>query len=157
MTNDTRALRRDERADVKAKSTDRNSWMSYVGPDMLKIADDCLERINKSAKRTRSLNYTQRYIGLTDGSKPDNFVLFLPLKSRPSQESEPALATTQPPVASGGRWRAVAVGERLGHSSIRTTVDVYAHALRGQDDDAARRWDEFQRRGAGDSLQRKVQ
>jgi integrase len=49
------------------------------------------------------------------------------------------------------------VAERLGHSSVRTTADVYTHALRGQDDDAARRWDEFQRRGAGDSLQRKLQ
>ena len=49
------------------------------------------------------------------------------------------------------------VAERLGHSSVRTTADVYTHALRGQDDDAARRWDEFQRRGAGDLLERKVQ
>ena len=49
------------------------------------------------------------------------------------------------------------VAERLGHSSVRTTADVYTHALRGQDDDAARRWDEFQRRGAGDSIQRKLQ
>jgi len=49
------------------------------------------------------------------------------------------------------------VAERLGHSSIRTTVDVYAHALRGQDDDAARRWDEFQRRGTPDSPETKVQ
>ena len=49
------------------------------------------------------------------------------------------------------------VAERLGHSSIRTTVDVYAHALRGQDDDAARRWDEFQRRGTPDSPEAKVQ
>jgi integrase len=49
------------------------------------------------------------------------------------------------------------VAERLGHSSVRTTADVYTHALRGQDDDAARRWDEFQRRGAGDGRQRKVQ
>jgi integrase len=49
------------------------------------------------------------------------------------------------------------VAERLGHSSIRTTVDVYAHALRGQDDDAARRWDEFQRKGTPDTLERKVQ
>ena len=39
------------------------------------------------------------------------------------------------------------VAERLGHSSVRTTADVYAHALRGQDDEAAQRWDEFQRRG----------
>jgi integrase len=49
------------------------------------------------------------------------------------------------------------VAERLGHSSIRTTVDVYTHALRGQDDDAARRWDEFQRRGTPDSPETKVQ
>ena len=49
------------------------------------------------------------------------------------------------------------VAERLGHSSIRTTVDVYTHALRGQDDDAARRWDEFQRRGTGDGHERKIQ
>jgi integrase len=49
------------------------------------------------------------------------------------------------------------VAERLGHSSVRTTADVYTHALRGQDDDAARRWDEFQRRGAEDGLQRKLQ
>jgi len=40
------------------------------------------------------------------------------------------------------------VSERLGHSSVRTTAEVYAHALRGQDDEAAQRWDEFQRRGA---------
>ena len=47
------------------------------------------------------------------------------------------------------------VSERLGHSSVRTTADVYAHALRGQDDDAARRWDEFQRRGTPDNTETK--
>jgi integrase len=49
------------------------------------------------------------------------------------------------------------VSERLGHSSMRTTADVYAHALHGQDDEAARRWDEFQRRGTGDRVEGKVQ
>src|ERR1035441_6587838 len=49
------------------------------------------------------------------------------------------------------------VSERLGHSSVRTTAEVYAHALRGQDDEAARRWDEFQRRGTGDRPERKLQ
>lgn len=38
-----------------------------------------------------------------------------------------------------------AVSERLGHSSIRVTADVYSHAIRGRDDEAARRWDDFQR------------
>ena len=37
-----------------------------------------------------------------------------------------------------------AVSERLGHSSVRVTADVYSHAIRGQDDEAARRWEEFQ-------------
>jgi len=37
------------------------------------------------------------------------------------------------------------VSERLGHSSVRVTADVYSHALRGRDQDAARRWDEFMR------------
>jgi integrase len=50
-----------------------------------------------------------------------------------------------------------AVSERLGHSSVRTTAEVYAHAIRGQDDEAALRWDEFQRRQAGDLIERKLQ
>lgn len=38
-----------------------------------------------------------------------------------------------------------AVSARLGHSSIRTTQEIYAHMIAGQDDEAARRWEEFQR------------
>ena len=38
------------------------------------------------------------------------------------------------------------VSERLGHSSVRVTADVYSHALRGRDQEAACRWDEFMRR-----------
>src|SRR5262249_23923241 len=41
-----------------------------------------------------------------------------------------------------------AVPERLGHSSVRVTADVYSHAIRGRDDEAARRWEEFQGRNA---------
>lgn len=33
----------------------------------------------------------------------------------------------------------------------------YAHALKGQDDHAGRRWDEFQRKGTTENLERKVQ
>src|SRR4029077_1302721 len=36
-----------------------------------------------------------------------------------------------------------AVSERLGHSSVRVTADVHSHAIRGQDDEATRRWEEF--------------
>jgi integrase len=49
------------------------------------------------------------------------------------------------------------VAERLGHASVRTTADVYTHALRGQDDEAARRWDEFQGRSSDHNSQQTVQ
>jgi integrase len=37
-----------------------------------------------------------------------------------------------------------AVSERLGHSSVLTTAKIYAHAMHGQDDEAAKKWDEYQ-------------
>jgi integrase len=40
----------------------------------------------------------------------------------------------------------VTVSERLGHSSVRTTADIYAHAMRGKDAAAARLWDAIQER-----------
>jgi len=39
-----------------------------------------------------------------------------------------------------------AVSARLGHSSMRTTQEVYAHMIRGQDEQAAKLWDQFVRR-----------
>jgi integrase len=47
------------------------------------------------------------------------------------------------------------VSERLGHSSVRVTADVYTHAIRGRDDEAARKWEEFQI--AGRSAAERVQ
>jgi integrase len=44
-----------------------------------------------------------------------------------------------------------AVSERLGHSSIRVTAEVYSHAIRGRDDEAAKRWDDFQQRNSPDT------
>jgi integrase len=38
------------------------------------------------------------------------------------------------------------VSARLGHSSVRVTAEVYAHAIHGQDDEAVRSWEEFQQR-----------
>src|SRR5260370_6173866 len=32
---------------------------------------------------------------------------------------------------------------RLGHGSIRTTQEICSHMIHGQDDEAARRWEEF--------------
>jgi integrase len=38
------------------------------------------------------------------------------------------------------------VSQRLGHSSVRVTADIYSHAIHGQDDEAVRRWEEYQKR-----------
>ena len=37
------------------------------------------------------------------------------------------------------------VSQRLGHSSVRVTADIYSHAIHGQDDEAVRKWEEYQR------------
>jgi integrase len=41
-----------------------------------------------------------------------------------------------------------AVSARLGHGSIRTTQEIYSHMIHGQDDEAARKWEEFQHKNA---------
>ena len=38
------------------------------------------------------------------------------------------------------------VSARLGHSSVRTTQEIYAHMITGQDAEAARKWEEYQQR-----------
>jgi integrase len=48
-----------------------------------------------------------------------------------------------------------AVSARLGHASIRTTQEIYAHMIHGQDDEAARKWEEFQNQTAGGAPQPK--
>jgi integrase len=39
-----------------------------------------------------------------------------------------------------------AVSARLGHSSVRTTQEIYAHMITGQDQEAARKWEDYQKR-----------
>ena len=37
-----------------------------------------------------------------------------------------------------------AVSARLGHSSIRTTLGIYGHMIHGQDEEAVRKWEQYQ-------------
>ena len=39
-----------------------------------------------------------------------------------------------------------AVSARLGHSSVRTTQEIYAHMITGQDEEAARKWEAYHKR-----------
>lgn len=47
------------------------------------------------------------------------------------------------------------VSARLGHSSIRTTAEIYSHAIHGQDDEATRRLEEYRQRNRVASQQPK--
>jgi integrase len=49
------------------------------------------------------------------------------------------------------------VSERLGHSNVRVTAEIYAHAIRGRDDEAARKWDEFRRQNLPENRAEGVQ
>jgi integrase len=49
------------------------------------------------------------------------------------------------------------VSARLGHSSVRVTAEIYSHMIHGQDDDAARRWEEFQRRNTPEPAAKGIQ
>jgi integrase len=51
-----------------------------------------------------------------------------------------------------------AVSKRLGHSNVRVTMEVYAHALSGRDEEAARRWEAFQKANttSADSIEGKA-
>jgi len=49
------------------------------------------------------------------------------------------------------------VSARLGHSSIRTTQEIYAHMITGQDEEAAQRWEEYQRQNAPTNRATEVQ
>jgi hypothetical protein len=48
-----------------------------------------------------------------------------------------------------------AVSARLGHGSIRTTQEIYSHMIHGRDDEAARKWEEFQNQPTGGEPQQK--
>jgi len=38
------------------------------------------------------------------------------------------------------------ISERMGHSSVRTTADIYSHAIRGKDREVAEMWDKIMQR-----------
>jgi hypothetical protein len=39
-----------------------------------------------------------------------------------------------------------AMSSRVGHNSVRKTKEIYAHMITGQDEEAVRKWEEYQKR-----------
>jgi integrase len=42
------------------------------------------------------------------------------------------------------------ISERMGHSSVTPTANIYAHAIRGKDHAAAQCWDDIMQRSRGE-------
>jgi hypothetical protein len=57
---------------------DRAYWEQRAQPDVLRIADQVIAMIRGSAKAQFVLNHTRRFIGLSDGTRSRNFVVFHP-------------------------------------------------------------------------------
>jgi integrase len=49
------------------------------------------------------------------------------------------------------------VSARLGHSSVRVTADIYSHAIHGQDDEAARLWEQYHKQKSASRPTKSVQ
>lgn len=74
------SLRRDDEAEAKLTSVDRDYWVKRSSAVILRIIDECLKIINEKANPRQNLNYNRYFIGLNDGIKSRNFVHFKPKK-----------------------------------------------------------------------------
>ena len=78
---DQRLLRRDDVNETDTPSTDRNYWLQKSNENVLKISDDLLQILNGVSAKKWQLNYTQQYIGLKNGNRSDNFLVFRPKRA----------------------------------------------------------------------------
>lgn len=78
---DQTELRSDDEEEASARApVDRRYWEERRGPEILRVMDDVLSFINEAASSPYSLNYTRRFVGLSDGIRARNFVRFFPRK-----------------------------------------------------------------------------
>lgn len=76
---DQTELRTDDAAEAsEAEVRDRAYWVERSSPEVLAIADGVVEALGRVAKRSYALKYNKDFIGLTDGARSRNFILFLP-------------------------------------------------------------------------------
>ncbi len=78
---DQRELRADDTEDSGGKiPVDRPYWEAKSSPEVLKMVDEVYEMIRESAPN-QQLNYNRHFVGLTDGVRSRNFVVFRPRKA----------------------------------------------------------------------------
>lgn len=62
----------------RGEPTNRAYWEQRSSPEVLTIADGVVAALQGVSKRSYSLNFTRSFIGLTDGARSRNFIVFLP-------------------------------------------------------------------------------
>lgn len=77
---DQTELRTDDETPAGSSPSDRASWEARVGKAQLAIADWVLSCVNEKASRRQQLTYNKQFIGLNDGARSNNFVMFAPRK-----------------------------------------------------------------------------
>ena len=75
---DQRQLRKDDVIDFELQTVDRGYWVQKSSDQSMRVADEVLAIINKTAQPAQQLNYVRHYVGLTDGVKSRNFIYFRP-------------------------------------------------------------------------------
>jgi hypothetical protein len=74
-------MRKDDTSEsADTAPTDRNYWNTRSTPQVLEMIDTMLEIINQRAKPAQKLTFNKFYIGLSDGTRPRNFIYFSPRK-----------------------------------------------------------------------------
>jgi integrase len=158
----------DGRATIARSLTQTKQALEFKGtkserPRVIKIPDSALAMIEAHRKRQ---NEFRRQFGPDyradldlifanpDGTplKPDSVsaavsLLFRRLKL-PKGASLHSLRHTHTSHLLASGVPLTVVSARLGHSSVRVTAEIYSHMIHGQDDEAAGRWDDFQRQNS---------
>ena len=157
----------DGRAFIARSLSQANGMLEFKGtktdePRVVKIPEETLAKLEGHRKRQNEFRsqFGPDYHDLDlvfanpDGSplKPDSIsatvsALFNRLKiPKPKGGSLHLLRHTLASQMLDSGVPLTVVSQRLGHSSVRVTADIYSHAMHGQDDEAVRRWEEYQQR-----------
>lgn len=74
---DQRQLRTDDTVVAQQPAT-RKDWEEKLSPDLITLLDNLFSVIEKRSNGKWHLNYNKNHIGLTDGARARNFVVFQP-------------------------------------------------------------------------------
>jgi hypothetical protein len=77
---DQTELRADDEEEGDRTPADRAYWSGRASQDVMQVVESVADSINEVTTQKQQLNYTRSFIGLTDGVRSRNFVVFHPRK-----------------------------------------------------------------------------